>query len=113
VDFALRVVVLVLKRIAKRRTIVDALENSSWTSDFRGVLSWEVILDFLSLWEAIFDYVLQLGFVISIFGGFPIVGSTPLSRFMICSSVALLILVILSAFGNLVRQPNAVFIFGL
>jgi hypothetical protein len=40
---------------------------------------------------------------------FEIVGSAPLSQLMIWCSAALLILVLLSAFGNLGCRPNAVF----
>jgi hypothetical protein len=51
----------------------------------------------------------SMRFMVSIFGAFPIVESTPLSRLMICCSVALLLLVLLSAFDNLGCRPNVVF----
>jgi hypothetical protein len=61
VDLAPRAVALVPKRIAKRRTVAEALENSRWINDFRGGGSWDVSVDFLTLWEAIFGFVLQPG----------------------------------------------------
>ena len=52
---------LVPKRPVKRRTVADALCSSSWIGDLRGVVSWEVIADFILLVDVVADVDLQSG----------------------------------------------------
>lgn len=52
-------VAMVPKRVANKRTVVEALVNSSWVRDLRGVVSWEFIPEFLSLCEAISNFSTQ------------------------------------------------------
>ena len=59
VDLAPRLLAFVPKRIANRRTVEEAMADRSWVMDIRGGLSVEVILDFLSLWDLIYDFQLQ------------------------------------------------------
>ena len=58
-DLAPRLLAVVPKRIANRRTVEEAMANRSWVMDIRGDLPVEVILDFLSLWDLIYDFQLQ------------------------------------------------------
>ena len=48
-DLAPRLLAVVPKRIANRRTVEEAMANRSWVMDIRGDLPVEVILDFLSM----------------------------------------------------------------
>jgi hypothetical protein len=50
---------LVPKRLVKRRTVVDTLCSSSWIGDLSGVVTWEVIVDFINLADAVADVDLQ------------------------------------------------------
>jgi len=58
-DLVPRLLAFVPKRIANRRTVEEAMTDRSWVMDIRGGLSVEVILDFLSLWDLIYDFQLQ------------------------------------------------------
>jgi hypothetical protein len=69
-------------------------------------------LYFLTLWEAIFDCVLQLGIPDKHFWRLSSCGqysSKSAYDLLFSGSPALLLLVLLSAFGDLGRRPNAVF----
>jgi hypothetical protein len=58
-DLAPQVFSLVPKRLVKRKTVANALCSSSWLGDLRGVVTWEVIADFIILADAIVDVALQ------------------------------------------------------
>jgi hypothetical protein len=60
-DLAPRQVLLdvVPRRIANRCTVEEAMADYSWVMDIRGDLPVEVILDFLCLWDLIYDFQLQ------------------------------------------------------
>jgi hypothetical protein len=60
-DLAPLVVAMVPKRVANKRTVAEALDNSSWVRYFRGEVSWEFILELLSLCEAISSFGTQPG----------------------------------------------------
>jgi hypothetical protein len=60
-DLAPLVVAMVPKRVAIKRTVAEALDNSNWVRDLRDVVSWEFILEFLSLCEAISNFDTQPG----------------------------------------------------
>jgi hypothetical protein len=52
---------MVPERIINTRTVNEALLNQRWISDFRGVLSHVVLLDFFQLYRLLEDVVLQPG----------------------------------------------------
>ena len=58
-DLAPRLLAVVPKRIANRRTVEEAMAHRSWVLDIRNDLPLEVILDFLCLWDLIYDFHLQ------------------------------------------------------
>ena len=58
-DLAPRLLEFVPKRIANRRTVEEAMADRSWVMDIRGNPSVEAILDFLCLWDLIYDFQLQ------------------------------------------------------
>jgi hypothetical protein len=58
-DLAPCLLAVVPKRIANRRTVEEAMANRSFVKDIRGDLPVEVILDFLYLWDLIYDFQLQ------------------------------------------------------
>jgi hypothetical protein len=60
-DLAPHVFSLVPKRLVKRRTVADALCSSSWIGDLRGVVTWEVIADFILLANVVANIDLQPG----------------------------------------------------
>ena len=101
------------KCVANKRSVAEALDNSSWVRDLRGDVSWEFILEFLSLCEAISNFCSQPRFLIDTFGGYLVRGSTPLNRLMSCSLWGPLPLPLMSTFGNLGHQLRASSFFGL
>lgn len=58
-DIAPRLLLTVPKRIVSKRTVREALTNRRWVSDIKGALTWGVLVDYLHLWNAISDVVLQ------------------------------------------------------
>ena len=58
-DIAPRLLLTVPKRIVSKRTVREALTNRRWVSDIKGALTWGVLVDYLHLWNAIADVVLQ------------------------------------------------------
>jgi hypothetical protein len=58
-DIAPRLLLTVPKRIVSKRTVREALTNRRWVSDIKGALTWGALVDYLHLWNAITDVVLQ------------------------------------------------------
>jgi hypothetical protein len=58
-DIAPRLLLTVPKRIVSKRTVREALTNRRWVSDIKGALTWRALVDYLHLWNAITDVVLQ------------------------------------------------------
>jgi hypothetical protein len=58
-DIAPRLLLTVPKRIASKRTVSEALTNRRWVSDIKGALTLGALVDYLHLWNAITDVVLQ------------------------------------------------------
>jgi hypothetical protein len=52
---------LIPKRFVKTWTMDNALFCSSWNGDLRGMVTWEIIADFLIIADAIADVALQPG----------------------------------------------------
>jgi hypothetical protein len=49
-DLAPRLLAVIPKRRANKRTVLEALTNNKWISDIRGALTVRVIADYLHLW---------------------------------------------------------------
>ena len=49
----------VAKRIIKKRTVAEALNEHLWISDVRGASSARALVEYLSLWDLIMDFPLQ------------------------------------------------------
>jgi hypothetical protein len=60
-DLAPHVSRLVPKRIANRRTVADALDNTRWVQDLHGTVTWLVIQEFLLHWDLLAGVILMLG----------------------------------------------------
>jgi hypothetical protein len=58
-DIAPRLFQTIPRRIAKRRTVQEALLNRRWTSDIKGALSVEVLVEYIQLWDLLSEVVLQ------------------------------------------------------
>jgi hypothetical protein len=58
-SLAPRLFAIIPKRIANRRTVLEALSNRKWISDIKGALSVGVLVDYLNLWELLSEIVLQ------------------------------------------------------
>jgi hypothetical protein len=58
-NLAPRLFAIIPKRIANRRTVLEALANIKWISDIKGALSVGAIVDYLNLWEILSDIVLH------------------------------------------------------
>jgi hypothetical protein len=58
-SLAPRLFATIPKRIANRRTVLEALSNRKWISDIKGALSVGVLVDYLNLWELLSEIVLQ------------------------------------------------------
>ena len=58
-SLAPRLFAIIPKRIANRRTVLEALANRKWISDIKGALSVGVLVDYLNLWELLSEIVLQ------------------------------------------------------
>jgi hypothetical protein len=58
-DIAPRLFETVTKKIAKKKTVQEALPNRKWISDIRGALSIGALVDYLQLWELLEDLQLQ------------------------------------------------------
>lgn len=46
-------------RVRKTRTVAQALQAQSWVSDIRGALSWHGLHDYLELWDALSNIMLN------------------------------------------------------
>jgi hypothetical protein len=60
-EIAPRVYALVLKRVAEKRTVLEALINDKWVEDIQGSISLEALLGYLTLWDMISEVELQVG----------------------------------------------------
>jgi hypothetical protein len=49
---------IIPKRIANKRTVLEALSNRKWISDIKGAMSVGVIVEDLNLWELLSEIVL-------------------------------------------------------
>ena len=58
VDLAPRLLAIIPKRTANRHTVEQALTNRSWVLDIRDT-SMEVIVEFLNLWDLLYDFQLR------------------------------------------------------
>uniref|UniRef100_A0A0A9C4B4 Uncharacterized protein n=1 Tax=Arundo donax TaxID=35708 RepID=A0A0A9C4B4_ARUDO len=47
--------------IIRQRTVAHALQNRRWVSDIRGHLTVQVLVDYLKVWDAVDNVMLQLG----------------------------------------------------
>jgi hypothetical protein len=56
-----RLLAIIPKRRANKCTVKEALLQHKWLSDIRGALTVGVIVDYLNLWNALQEVVLQLG----------------------------------------------------
>lgn len=59
VDFAPRLHVVVPKRRASRRTVLEALTDNAWVHDIQGALTVGIFTDYLQLWDLLSDVELQ------------------------------------------------------
>jgi hypothetical protein len=50
-NLAPRLFAIIPKRIANKRTVLEALTNRKWVSDIKGALSVGAFVDYLNLWE--------------------------------------------------------------
>jgi len=46
-------------RVRKRQSVADALTNNKWVTEIRGGLTWNVIREFLQLWDCVQDFELN------------------------------------------------------
>jgi hypothetical protein len=58
-SLAPRLFAIIPKRIANKRTVLEALSNRKWISGIKGAMSVEVIVEYLNLWELLSEIVLQ------------------------------------------------------
>ena len=58
-DLAPHLLAVIPKRTANRHTVEQALTNRSWDMDIRGDTSVEVIVEFLNLWDLLYDFQLR------------------------------------------------------
>jgi hypothetical protein len=58
-DFAPELYHAIPKRIAKRRTVCQALSNRCWISDIKGALTVQVLAGYLHIWDLVEGAVLQ------------------------------------------------------
>jgi hypothetical protein len=58
-DLAPHLLAVIPKRTANRHTVEQALTDCSWVLDIRGDMSVEVIVEFLNLWNLLYDFQLQ------------------------------------------------------
>jgi hypothetical protein len=59
--FGSNLFLMVSKSIINKRIVLEALTDSRWIQDLRGVLSWEVLMEITLLWEAFEGVNLQPG----------------------------------------------------
>jgi hypothetical protein len=60
-EIAPRVFTLVSKRVAGKRTVLEAPINDKWVEDIQGSISLEALLEYLTLWDMISEVKLQVG----------------------------------------------------
>jgi hypothetical protein len=60
-DIAPNIYAMVHKRVINRRRTSEALQNMSWTTDFRGSLTIAVLLEFVELYQQLDEVILQQG----------------------------------------------------
>jgi hypothetical protein len=60
-DIVPRLFQTIPRRIAKWRTVQEALLNRRWISDIKGALTVEVLVEYIQLWDILSDVVLQQG----------------------------------------------------
>jgi len=46
-------------RVRKSRTVAEALIDHVWVSDIKGALSWHDLMEYLELWDTVFDFQLN------------------------------------------------------
>ena len=47
------------KRIVNKCTVEEALYDHAWVLDIRGIMTVEVTVEFLNLWDLLYDFQLQ------------------------------------------------------
>jgi hypothetical protein len=60
-DIASSVYAMVPKRVINKQKVSEALMNLQWMSDFQGALSFQVLQDYLELYQQLEQVVLQPG----------------------------------------------------
>ncbi|WVZ53725.1 hypothetical protein U9M48_004630 [Paspalum notatum var. saurae] len=58
-ELAPNLIKLIPKRVVKRHTVSQALENRSWVSDIQGALTVRVLVDYLLIWDLVEGFTLQ------------------------------------------------------
>jgi hypothetical protein len=91
---------------------LEALTDHSWLLDTKGARTVGVIVDFLHLWEVLYNFELEPDVEVSTFGGYQIVGNTLPSLLMRVSSWDLLSLDLMRGFGDPGHRPSVVFSYG-
>ena len=50
---------LIPERVAKCRTVAQALHNSSWMADIKGALTVQILIEYLLIWDQVDGIFLQ------------------------------------------------------
>ena len=58
-DLAPRLFATISVRRRKKRTVQEALTNQAWISDIQGALTVGVLIEYLHLWDILFDFQLH------------------------------------------------------
>jgi hypothetical protein len=58
-DLATRLLATIIARRRKKRTVQEALNNHAWILDIRGALTVWVLIEYLHIWEILYDFQLQ------------------------------------------------------
>ena len=58
-DLALEIYHAIPKRVAKRRTVSQAVHNRSWVSNIKGALTVQVLFEYLHIWELLEEVIIQ------------------------------------------------------
>ena len=112
-DLAPHLFATISVRRRKKRTVQEALTNQAWISDIQGALTVGVLIEYLHLWDILFDFQLHPDSGISTYGDFQLMVNTLLNQPMRGSFLVRLGSAHGRKFGRLGHHPNVAFLCGL